>query len=31
MKDQIKKLLKEKNAILLAHNYQPPEVQDIAG
>jgi len=30
MKDQIKKLLKEKNAILLAHNYQPPEVQDIA-
>lgn len=30
MKDKIKKLLKEKNAILLAHNYEPPEIQDIA-
>ncbi len=30
LKEKIKKLLQEKNAILLAHNYQPPEVQDIA-
>jgi quinolinate synthase len=30
MKDQIRALLKEKNAILLAHNYQPPEIQDTA-
>lgn len=30
MKDKIKKLLKERNAILLAHNYQPPEIQDMA-
>lgn len=30
MKDKIKRLLKEKNAILLAHNYQPPEIQDLA-
>ena len=26
----IKKLLKERNAILLAHNYEPPEIQDMA-
>jgi quinolinate synthase len=28
--DQIKTLKKERNAIILAHNYQVPEVQDIA-
>jgi len=28
--EKIKKLAREKNAILLAHNYQIPEVQDIA-
>ncbi len=27
---EIRALLKERNAILLAHNYQPPEIQDIA-
>ncbi|MBI9084682.1 MAG: quinolinate synthase NadA [Desulfobacterales bacterium] len=30
MKEKIKDLLKEKNAILLAHNYEPPEIQDMA-
>ncbi len=30
MKNKIRTLLKEKNAIMLAHNYQPPEVQDLA-
>lgn len=30
MKEQIRALLKEKNAILLAHNYEPPEIQDVA-
>ncbi|MDY6790700.1 MAG: quinolinate synthase NadA [Thermodesulfobacteriota bacterium] len=30
MKEKIKQLLKEKKAIMLAHNYQPPEIQDLA-
>jgi quinolinate synthase len=30
MKNKIKALLKKHNAIMLAHNYQPPEIQDIA-
>ncbi|MBN2420241.1 MAG: quinolinate synthase NadA [Deltaproteobacteria bacterium] len=30
LKKRIRGILKEKNAILLAHNYQRPEVQDVA-
>ncbi|MCG8685896.1 MAG: quinolinate synthase NadA [Desulfobacterales bacterium] len=30
MEDKIKALAKEKNAIILAHNYQPAEIQEIA-
>lgn len=30
MNTQIKDLLKKRNAILLAHNYQPPEIQALA-
>jgi len=30
MKEKIRYLLKEKKAIMLAHNYQPPEIQDLA-
>ncbi|PIE75320.1 MAG: quinolinate synthase [Deltaproteobacteria bacterium] len=30
MKEKIKKLAREKNAIILAHNYEPAEIQDIA-
>ncbi|MFH1102829.1 MAG: quinolinate synthase NadA, partial [Pseudomonadota bacterium] len=29
-KKKIRRLLKERNAIMLAHNYQPPEIQEIA-
>ena len=28
--DRIKALAKERNAIILAHNYQPPQIQDLA-
>nr|WP_246804454.1 quinolinate synthase [Desulfosarcina cetonica] len=30
MQAKIRQLLKEKNAVLLAHNYQPPEIQALA-
>ena len=30
MRNRIKRLAGEKHAIILAHNYQPPEIQDIA-
>ena len=30
MQAKIKELLQKRNAILLAHNYQPPEIQDVA-
>lgn len=30
MKEKIRILLKKRRAILLAHNYQPPEIQDVA-
>jgi len=30
MKEKIKSLAREKNAIILVHNYEPPEIQEIA-
>lgn len=30
MKEIIRKLAREKNAIILAHNYEPPEIQEVA-
>ncbi len=30
MQRKIRRLIQEKNAIMLAHNYQPPEIQDVA-
>ena len=30
MKEKIRSLLKERKAIMLSHNYQPPEIQDLA-
>lgn len=30
MQEKVRQLLKESNAILLAHNYQPPEIQELA-
>ncbi len=30
MQEEIRNLLKKRNAILLSHNYQPPEIQDLA-
>jgi quinolinate synthase len=30
MKEKIRRLLKKRNAVMLSHNYQPPEIQDVA-
>jgi len=30
MKEKVRALLKKRNAIMLAHDYQPPEIQDVA-
>jgi quinolinate synthase len=30
METKIKELARKRGAIILAHNYQPPEIQDLA-
>ncbi|MGD9018014.1 MAG: quinolinate synthase NadA [Desulfobacterales bacterium] len=30
LQEQIRRLLEEKHAVLLAHNYQPPDIQEVA-
>jgi len=30
MKEKIRRIARERNAVILAHNYQPPEIQDLA-
>jgi quinolinate synthase len=30
MREKIRSLLKKRNAVMLSHNYQPPEIQDLA-
>jgi quinolinate synthase len=30
MREKIRELLKKRNAVMLAHNYEPPEIQDMA-
>ncbi|HEY4025686.1 MAG TPA: quinolinate synthase NadA, partial [Candidatus Dormibacteraeota bacterium] len=30
MQDEVRRLARERNAVILAHNYQVPEVQDVA-